>query len=193
MRILANALALSLLLAGTTSTVAQQPKDKPKENAKETIGDRVVAFCKKHKGEKVGDGQCAALAIAALQDSGAKKRGGPDAPNDGDYVWGELVFTLEITSKGPKATGKVDAIKPGDIIQFRDSKWVTVLGNRTSSTTALHHTAVVATVDKKSNMLGIYEQNSNGKKIVSESVLRLNDLREGRIRIYRPIALESKD
>src|SRR5689334_12692018 len=80
-----------------------------------SLGDQVVAFCQKHKGETVGSGQCSALASEALRAAGAKKRG-PDDPHEGDYTWGRLVFYQEAAGAAPRTTGKREDIRPGDVI-----------------------------------------------------------------------------
>jgi len=50
----------------------------------ESLGERIVAFCKANKGKQVGDGECAALAKAALKEVDAKPRSTyPDNPMRG--------------------------------------------------------------------------------------------------------------
>src|SRR3954469_23416176 len=80
------------------------------------LGAKVVAFCEEHKGEQIGNGECATLAAQALKAAGAKRRG-KDDPNGGDYTWGELVYTLTSDATGPKGEGKRTEIRAGDIIQ----------------------------------------------------------------------------
>jgi hypothetical protein len=64
------------------------------------LGQRVVAYCKQHKGKCVGNGASIVLAVAALQSAGAKPRG-PDDPSRreprsvGDFNRGERIFVLE--------------------------------------------------------------------------------------------------
>src|SRR6059058_3339898 len=94
----------------------------PAEQRDQSIGQKVVEFCRQHLNETVGEGECAHLANAALKAAGAKKRG-PDRPNPGDYVWGELVLTIEAGESAPKVTGKIADLRPGDVIQFRDTKF----------------------------------------------------------------------
>jgi hypothetical protein len=152
------------------------------------LGDKVVAFCKKEMGEQVGGGECAHLASAALKSVGIDHRGAKDSPNAGDYVWGELVYVLDKDPKGA-THGKVTDIKPGDIIQYRDTKWAGPKrgGKGTYSASAAHHTSVVAAVEDKGKTIKIYQQNSGGKRFVTEGVLYLDDLKEGWIRVYRPV------
>src|SRR6476469_5059447 len=93
-------LAAAVLVALALSPAATQDKGKAdkKKKGEPTLGDKVVEFCQDHKGEQVGDGECASLANHALKAADARGRG-PDDPNKGDYTWGKLVFTLEAGSK----------------------------------------------------------------------------------------------
>src|SRR6187431_854197 len=65
------------------------------------LGREVLAFCSRHLGLKVGDGQCATLAVQALASTGARGMG-RDFPNRGDYVWGRPVALIEAGRKGVK-------------------------------------------------------------------------------------------
>jgi hypothetical protein len=149
------------------------------------LGDKVLAFCKQHKGECVGDGECSSLAGHALRAAGAKTRG-PDEPNKGDYTWGDQVYRLEQDGTQLRTEGSIKDVHPGDIIQFRDTKWAGAQRVGRYTKTFLHHTAVVAAVENSGKVLKIYQQNFRHQKIVTEDRLRLPDLREGWIRIYRP-------
>ncbi len=145
-----------------------------------SLGDKVVAFCKAHLDKKVGNGQCAGLAAQALKAAGARERGGPDAPNPGDYVWGKQVYLIEGAPSGPKETGKLSAVRPGDIMQYRDVKF----GDKGHFA---HHTAVVAEVDAEAGKIKIYQQNAGGKQFVTEGHPRLDHVSAGWIRFYRPL------
>ena len=182
-------LSAAVTVLGTLTGAARPAADDPKKPA--TVGEKVVAFCAEHKGKTVGRGECADLATEALKAAGAKGRG-EDNPNKEDYTWGELVFTLEATAAGPKATGKKADIKPGDVIQFRDTKWVTQSGNVIKARFAPHHTAVVSKVQNKGAVLKVFEQNNNGKREVAEGTLQLSALTEGWVRVYRPVPAEDE-
>jgi hypothetical protein len=184
---LTRLLAAAVLVALALSPAASQDKGKAdkKKKGPPTLGEKVVEFCESHRGEPVGDGECAALASHALKAVGARGRG-PDDPNKGDYTWGKLVYTQEA---GTKPVGKVADVKPGDVIQFRDAKWVTRVGNRISTTSAPHHTAIVTAVDKDRGVLQFLHQNHSGKRFVIDGALPLRDLKEGWIRIYEPVPL----
>src|SRR5690242_7687960 len=105
-------LALAFLLA--LIAAAPAPKKEDPTPAK------VLAFAKEHKGQQVGNGECAVLALEALKSANAKPRG-KDDPNKEDYVWGTLVCTID-RAAGAKPQGKPADVKPGAIVQFRDAK-----------------------------------------------------------------------
>jgi hypothetical protein len=151
------------------------------------LGEKIVAYCQQHKGEQVGDGECASLANQALREAGAKGRG-PDRPNKGDYTWGTQVFCIEAQESAPKIEGKSFDIKPGDIIQLRD---VTFKGRRPGGTYSMtfgHHTAIVAGVEEGGQVVHIFHQNFGGKKVVMNATYKLADLKGGWLRFYRPIS-----
>jgi hypothetical protein len=157
----------------------------------DTVNERIVSFCRQNKDKQVGDGDCYDLAKYALHAAGARPQfRNPDHPAKGDYVWGELVVYLEATPTGPKRTGKNVDIRPGDVIQLRDTRWE---GKRASgkgqySMTLKHHTAIVSAVEEGGRLVKIYHQNYASKKFVMEGSLRPDDLKSGWIRVYRPVA-----
>jgi hypothetical protein len=158
------------------------------------LGDRVVDYCKQHRGKRVGNGACTVLVAAALQSAGAKLRG-PDEPTRGDrgpasdFNWGELVFVLERNDAEFRTTGQIKDVRPGDIIQFTNTTLTGTVDDYTSYTmTARHHTAIVSGVQEDGTVLKIYHQGANGRKRVSATSLRLVDLQRGRFSIYHPIA-----
>ena len=130
---------LMVLLAFATPVLGSEPA---KEGG---LGDKVRTFAQENLGKKVDDGECAMLAMKALQAAGAKTTADFKVTGEvGDYVWGTLVEKF------------ADA-KPGDIIQFRDVKLVTTTvvkqpggGTRSStrSQTMTQHTAIVSHGDE---------------------------------------------
>jgi hypothetical protein len=178
------AAGLAVVLALTAA--GNQKKNDSKAKKAPTLGDKVVSFCLENKGKQVGDGECATLAGEALQAAGAQPQG-KDNPKEGDYVWGDRVYMLEATPTGLKHTGKLTDLKPGDVIQFRDTQWVVRSGNRTETMTTPHHTAVIESVELKGERWKILHQNYNGKKEVMETVLIPASLTEGWVRVYRPL------
>lgn len=151
----------------------------PASSFAESISERIVAYCQKNVDQQVGDGECYALAAKAVEAAGGRHQSKfKDHPNEDDYVWGKLVASYEMTKAGPKQSGKASDIRPGDIIQYRDTKWK---GNFTYG----HHTAVVGAVKEGSTKIDIFHQNVNGKRIVLADSLDFAGLESGWVRIYR--------
>lgn len=163
--------------------------------AESSLKEKIVQFCQEKLDKQVGDGDCYDLAKYALKAAGAKPQGRyPDNPGKNDYVWGQLVVSVEATETDQKRQGKAKDIQPGDIIQFRDTKWE---GQRSTgkgrySMALRHHTAVVSGVEDGGKVVRIYHQNYGGKKTVMEGKLQLDDLKEGWVRFYRPLPSDSK-
>jgi hypothetical protein len=150
------------------------------------LNTQVLGYALAQLGQQVGDGQCAALADAALKSAGALSFSdlGPTG-DDADYVWGNLVATL--TTDGHDAS----TVAPGDMIQFRDVTFVTTTinpdGSWSQSTMLFpHHTAVVESVDN--NVITILQQNVDGDMTVRESTINLDDMTQGTMWVYQPTA-----
>lgn len=158
------------------------------------LGAKVVAFCNEHLGEKVGNGQCSVLAWTALGHAGAKRRG-KDAPNKGDYTWGELSLLVESTGRAPPEFkgGKPSDLRPGDIVQLRDAKFVHHNGRRTSWLSFHHHTAVVVAIEDEGATVHVLQQNVNPAQTVVKGTYRLNDLTTGWLRFYHPVPKKGKE
>jgi hypothetical protein len=171
-----RALVWAAVLVGAQAAVAE-----------ETANEKVLAFAKSQVGKQVGNGECWTLANEAVKAAGAKSSFDfADAPNKGDYVWGDFVYGLEAKAKGE--TGALKDVKPGDVVQFRDAKFVARQGNRTTTTTASHHTAVVLKADRAAKTITVLHQNWSGNKTVAEATLPLAGLQAGWIKVYRPVA-----
>lgn len=155
------------------------------------LGDRIVAFCKEHRGKRVGNGECTTLVTAALLSAGAKPHGWGDnrrqPPKRGEFNWGELVYTLERKGEDLKWTGKFDDVRPGDIIQYRNVLIAGYTDVGTYTEQAQHHSAIIFSVDKEEGILKLYHQNYNGRKAVTTDRLKLADLRRGQFTIYHPL------
>jgi hypothetical protein len=156
----------------------------------EDLNPKVVKYAKSKVGKQCGDGECTGLAIEALKAAGAKGfRAFPDSPANGDYVWGEIVYTLEIKNgQVNEQLEKGQKVKPGDIAQFRDCQFVGRNAIGPYATSAPHHTAVVLSTQGRT--LTILHQNHNGRRVVGQSRYNLADLKAGWVRIYRPVAAE---
>ena len=171
------AVTVALLFHSRAALAAPPPATKP-----QSLGAKVVAYCQKHKGEQVGNGECAVLAVEALKAAGAKRRG-PDAPAKEDYTWGKLVYTFEA---GKQPEGKAADLKPGDIVQFRDAKIRSKVTGGTYTQTFPHHTAIVTAVEDNGTTIKFLHQNHNGDRTVQDGSLRLPDLQTGWLRFYEP-------
>jgi hypothetical protein len=173
----------------TAQTPAQEPARPRPPGRADALGARIVQFCRENEGKQVGAGNCYALAAKALNAAGARPRVlNADYPAKEDYVWGQLVFYQETTRAGLKREGNGKDIRPGDVIQFRDTKFE---GRRPGgkgkyTQTAPHHTAIVYAVGNDGKVVKTYQQNDKGRKFVTEGSLTLDDLKEGWIRVYRP-------
>jgi hypothetical protein len=160
--------------------------------AEDTVAAKIVKYCKERVGQQIGRGECADLAIEALRQAEAKLPNDfTDTPNAGDYVWGDLVY-LHVKNPGGKdeRSGALKDIQAGDIMQFRDAK---LAGNngpngRPYIRQSPHHTAIVAEVKENGKLLIVFEQHVGDKREVMKTPYRLSDLREGWVRLYRPLA-----
>lgn len=129
------------------------------------LGEQVVTFARSQHGNRVGDGQCFALADRALRGARAKSAAdyGSITPT-ADYVWG-----TSVTLAG---------LQPGDVIQFRNYSVTRVVVTRDSRQTTTeeitqerpHHTAVVDSVDGD-GAVTVLEQNSPEQSPVTRTQL----------------------
>jgi hypothetical protein len=156
----------------------------------QTLNDKVVQFCKAHLGKQVGDGECTALAATALRDASAKTFADfPNRPGRNDFVWGDLIYTLQVEKGRLVEEGVVgQTIKPGDVVQFRNATIKGKVQGGSYSFAYPQHTAVVLEMHPKTKQMVLLHQNLNGKRIVQRTGLRLSDLRTGWLRVYRPVA-----
>jgi hypothetical protein len=126
----------------------------PKEG-QGSIAEQIVSFPRHRMGQRVGDGECFAVADRALRGAGAKSAAdfGTVVP-DADYVWGTSIAPSEL--------------RPGDVIQLRDYRYDREIDTSNpdgSGTTATdfqerpHHTAIVEHVGNN-GAVTVLEQNS---------------------------------
>jgi hypothetical protein len=150
-----------------------------------SLGQKVQAFASSKSGQQVGDGECFALADAALKNANAKSAADFGAVTaDADYVWGTAVI--------------VSQVQMGDILQFRNFtftiKTVTKTTTKyadgstdwdsnenTQSVSRPHHTAVVSSGGAQ-GIVQALEQNvappgetQNVKKVQSTEYRLAND------------------
>lgn len=157
----------------------------------QTLNSKVATFLAGKVGTRVGGGECAHAASEALRSSGAEFTNadlGPDSPSAGDYVWGTLVKSISIVNGRWTDSKPATKLLAGDIIQYRNTKFV----YPTSTTTATQHTSVVAAVNTAGSATFVYEQNFNGIRSVRRNSIDLTKLVSGYLMIYRPKARVSR-
>lgn len=161
----------------------------PPEVASFSYGPSVLAFCRENLGKKIGTGQCASLASAALRDSGAATRNGPDWPAAGDYVWGDPVAMVRVSFTGLKGTKDLVHVQAGDIVQFHDTRFsgYNHADGGVYLMKAEHHTAVIESVNPAARTITVLHQNWNGNMIVRRQTLYLRGMTRGWLRFYHPV------
>jgi hypothetical protein len=149
------------------------------------VNDLVVDFARSKLGQKVGSGECTALAREALRHAGAKP------PGRGLASWGEEVDDLK------------DA-RPGDILQFENAVFVRRRLREDGARVTLtfnypHHTAIVSSVKKRGPkpILVILHQNAGvaggdegETKVVQEWTVNMAEMKRGDVKAYRPVTQE---
>lgn len=130
-----------------------------------SLADRILAFVRRRRGSRVGDGECFTLIHLALRAAEARSASdyGTVTPN-ADYVWGTSIALTEL--------------QPGDVIQFRDYAYhrVVVTEGQDRTTTderteeRPHHTAIVQSVDGN-GAVTVLEQNSPEGSVVRSTQL----------------------
>jgi len=160
-----------------------------------SMADQIVGYPRQRRGQQVGDGECFTLADRALRNAGARSaRDFGDVSPNVDYVWGASV--------------NLSALRPGDVIQFRNYRFdreVETHGSDGSTTTNTdfqerpHHTAIVESVDGN-GAVTVLEQNSpEGSPVARNQLFFSNSTRssgaqsttitvQGTFWFYRPQA-----
>jgi hypothetical protein len=151
------------------------------------LNGHLLAFCQERIGRRVGRGQCADLPWEGLSAFGGQVPP-PDPTFNADYVWGRLVCSLEGGVNVPEVTaGDRRQILPGDVVQFRSVRLEGAVPGGTYYLEYPHHTAVVERVAEDGQECHILDQHVGGREYVERTVLRLQDLRRGWMRFYRPV------
>jgi len=173
-------------VAATTALTRLNAGGKTAEPGK--LGLEVVRFARSQLGKKVGNGECANLAVAALKSAGAKDTHDFGISGiDRDYRWGTPVERYE-------------DVQSGDIVQFRNVKIVIKTtfesdkgsGYRVETRRYPHHTSIIARNLGKGRFK-VFEQNAGSAKSraerqkVQENDLSLAHMTEGKVWIYRPV------
>lgn len=134
----------------------------PSQSQPASANQGMVNFARSVVGQRIGNGQCTELAIAALRSAGAQ-------PNQG-YVWGAGLRS-------------VDQLQPGDIVQLYAARFDYPNGSWAAFPS--QHTAVVTGVE--GSTIHVLEQNIAGSP-VQEGHYDVSYLTAGRIELYRPVA-----
>jgi hypothetical protein len=145
------------------------------------------------------DRQCTALVMQALQAAGAQSwftydvNGhlvANDDPSTAPYVWGKLIATYH-AGESPSI---LNLVQVGDIIQYQDVVITTTTqsGNTTytSTSSAPHHTAIVAWNGGNGNLQVIQQNASNvgQPNLVRQDAESFSGMSQGTIWVYRPEA-----
>lgn len=143
------------------------------------LNAQVLAFARAQLGtmKQIGDGQCTALVIAALQTAGAKTTYDYGVSGlDADYRWGDLV----LTARPGISVASYAQVKPGDALQYRH------VGYTNNPFITEHHSALVS-ANLGGGRFRIIEQNYNNHHYAEEHEIDLSTLTQGTVWIYRPV------
>lgn len=126
----------------------------------QNIDEKIIEFAKMNLGKKVERGECWDLANSALNYANAN--------------WKPLY------DFGDKIDHKKQPLKPGDILQFTNVKFIFSNG----SASFPKHTAIVYKANKQ--QLTLLHQNFNNKRYVDTLSINLSNIKNGKIEAYRP-------
>jgi hypothetical protein len=127
------------------------------------LNQEILDFVDAKMGKKVGNGQCWTLAAQALDEI--------DAKWDQKFKYGTLL------------NPEKDCIYPGDIIQFRNVKFVR---KDKYEETMEQHTAIVYKVLGKGRYTLAHQNTEQTKKRVGLSDIDMADKKSGKMWFYRP-------
>lgn len=157
--------------------------------APQTLNQRIVTLLESRLGQRMGGGSCSHVATEALRICGGQFIM-PGAPVS-DYVWSpNLVTKVTATPQGPVISHPINRVLPGDVIQYTNARF-------SDGSQALHHTSVVASVDRVGRIVSVYEQNIGKltpggqvqqQRFLQKRPLDLGKLIAGYVKIYRPAA-----
>jgi hypothetical protein len=171
-------------------SVGLRAKESGAKIAAVSLGDTVAGFARGKTGQRVGSGECFDLADRALRSAGAKSAAdfSPVVPN-ADYQWGASI--------------NLEALRPGDIIQFRGYRYDRTIETDTDINSNFqerpHHTAIVNSVGA-GGAVTVLEQNAPEGSGVHISQLFFSDSNsvsggkkttitvQGQFWFYRPLA-----
>lgn len=128
----------------------------------QSTNELVLKFATTNMGKKIDRGECWDLANAALNNANAQ--------------W-ESPFNF-----GDKLDYKKLGLKPGDVLQFTNVKFIFPNG----SASFPKHTAIVYAANK--NKVTMIHQNFNNKRYVDTLTVDFDKIKNGKIEAYRPKA-----
>ncbi|GAB5416033.1 MAG: hypothetical protein Crog4KO_13830 [Crocinitomicaceae bacterium] len=132
------------------------------------LNQRIVEIADAEVNKKVGRGECWDLAQLVLDETGAVW--------DGFEEFGQLI------------NHKTDCIYAGDIIQFKNVKIRWEEGSYTYEELMKHHTAIVHEVKDDGTLVLIHQNTGQHGRKVGTTIFRINDMKKGKIMVYRPQA-----
>lgn len=139
----------------------------PSAPAGANVGAQIIAFANSKSGQRVGDGQCFALADQALKKSGSRSAADfGTITEEADYKWGTPV--------------SLATVAPGDIVQFRDFETTRRDEGKDGAFKEFthgrrHHTAIVTSVDGN-GLLTVIEQNAPKNSPVHKTQLGFQNI-----------------
>lgn len=148
-----------------------------------STSERLLDFARSKIGQRVGDGECSSLVVAALDHAKVSRRGGQGG-------WGDPIDSLT-------------DVRPGDILHFEDARFAgrRLNPNRTITRWSYHfpdHVAIVAEVGERRGTpwFRIIHQNAriagrDTSDTVKEWTLDMATFQGGSIRPYRVAATSS--
>ncbi|CAK9441066.1 uncharacterized protein LODBEIA_P49350 [Lodderomyces beijingensis] len=142
------------------------------------FGEYVASWCEHNQGKQVGSGECWDLAKFALE-----KGCGKHAFVSQYYIHGYPIYKLG----NGNASAPLDDVRRGDILQFRECKFVSPNGV-TQTVGMPDHTSVV--VDSYNGTLTVLEQNVNGVRKVVQGSYVLASLKSGQVTVFRAMPAE---
>lgn len=150
----------------------------------EQLGAYVVAWCTHNEGQKVGTGECWDLAREAL------------AKGCGKHAFvlqylhhGYAILEIQGLPGGVQILrGPADEIRPGDVLQFKRSRFEDRARGVTKTAGDPDHTLVV--VGKRGEVIDVLEQNVGGQRVVMKGLYVLATMVSGTVLVYRPMPKE---
>ncbi len=131
-----------------------------------SINKQIIVFVKNNIGKKVGRGECWDLANEALNFISAKW--------DGEYNFGKEIKYMN------------ECVFPGDIVQFENVELNYKIGDNQFTEKLSHHTAIIYTVKSKGQFVMADQNTGRSGRKVGLSPFNLNDIKKGKIKIFRP-------